>query len=509
MERNDNGVEQIYAAIERSQGTRAITASSVFIGIALGCNLSWVLMFFQSMGLFAGFENSESLLDSTYLISIVSVSITLVCVGVFHRQAKRLLGSGIAHFLIPVLVCGSTLLALGIGLPGMGGLAMMVLCGICTGVTSGLFLMYFGVVLSLLSTRQTVAVTAIGFALSSLLFFVFLFLQPLAATLFCASMPLIAGFILSYGIKTLSLPAKSELDPLPAQELPGDPAERNELKSLTISFTACTLLVGLVNEASRTIYVQAGSFAALDATSYAITQGGVALVVTVGAIALALALVTSRGIKGPEWCYRICIIFLVISVLLLATIFVYPEIPVYLAYAVNVASFQCFSMMMWVLICGLCHRYAQTCIRTFAFIRAGWAIGPCLGILLGRALSSNGLDIQEILPMMIGLVVVLLIVSGFIFTEKELVRALNILPIERRHRFQDKCQAVIERYGLSEREGEIMTLFAKGRNLAHIQEELNVSKSTVSTHRQHIYQKLDVHSAQEMIDLIQSTDAKR
>ena len=50
-------------------------------------------------------------------------------------------------------------------------------------------------------------------------------------------------------------------------------------------------------------------------------------------------------------------------------------------------------------------------------------------------------------------------------------------------------------------------LFAKGRNLAYIQEELHLSKSTVSTHRQHIYQKLDVHSSQEMIYLIQAEKA--
>ncbi len=57
------------------------------------------------------------------------------------------------------------------------------------------------------------------------------------------------------------------------------------------------------------------------------------------------------------------------------------------------------------------------------------------------------------------------------------------------------------------RETEIMTLFAKGRNLAYIQEQLCLSKSTVSTHRQHIYQKLGIHSSQEMIDLIQEEKA--
>ena len=84
--------------------------------------------------------------------------------------------------------------------------------------------------------------------------------------------------------------------------------------------------------------------------------------------------------------------------------------------------------------------------------------------------------------------------------------AMDILPLERRERFQDKCRLIIERYGLSEREGEIMIMFAKGRNLAYIQDELFISKSTVSTHRQHIYKKLGIHSQQELLDLVQAAN---
>ena len=86
---------------------------------------------------------------------------------------------------------------------------------------------------------------------------------------------------------------------------------------------------------------------------------------------------------------------------------------------------------------------------------------------------------------------------------------MNLLPTDRKRRFSDKCLAVAARCGLSERETEIMTLFAKGRTLAYIQAQLCLSKSTVSTHRQHIYQKLGVHSSQEMIDLIQEEKAER
>lgn len=73
-------------------------------------------------------------------------------------------------------------------------------------------------------------------------------------------------------------------------------------------------------------------------------------------------------------------------------------------------------------------------------------------------------------------------------------------------RFTARCDAAAKRFGLTPRETEIMIMFAKGRNLDYIHNELVISKSTVSMHRQHIYRKLGVHSQQEMIDLIERQD---
>ncbi|HXF09461.1 MAG TPA: response regulator transcription factor [Desulfuromonadaceae bacterium] len=50
---------------------------------------------------------------------------------------------------------------------------------------------------------------------------------------------------------------------------------------------------------------------------------------------------------------------------------------------------------------------------------------------------------------------------------------------------------------LSAREQEILGLLAKGYLNKEISDQLNISKSTVSTHVQHIYEKLHVHSRTE------------
>ena len=176
-------------------------------------------------------------------------------------------------------------------------------------------------------------------------------------------------------------------------------------------------------------------------------------------------------------------------------------------YALNSAAFQCYGILAWVLICGACHQYPATSVRVFQFVRAGWTFGPLIGMLIGRfVVNCTPFELAQVFPCAV-LGAVLVMMAAMAFTEHDLAFAVNLLPTDRKRRFIDKCLAVAARCGLSERETEIMTLFAKGRNLAYIQDQLCLSKSTVSTHRQHIYQKLGVHSSQEMIDLIQEEKA--
>ena len=65
------------------------------------------------------------------------------------------------------------------------------------------------------------------------------------------------------------------------------------------------------------------------------------------------------------------------------------------------------------------------------------------------------------------------------------------------------CHAIANRYGLSSREERIMELFASGRTASYIGKELFVSESTVRTYIRRIYQKMDSHSRQDLMDEIE------
>ena len=57
------------------------------------------------------------------------------------------------------------------------------------------------------------------------------------------------------------------------------------------------------------------------------------------------------------------------------------------------------------------------------------------------------------------------------------------------------------RYGLTNREAEILRMLLEGRSRPYIRDTLYVSISTVDTHVRHIYAKVGVHNKQDLIDL--------
>lgn len=78
-------------------------------------------------------------------------------------------------------------------------------------------------------------------------------------------------------------------------------------------------------------------------------------------------------------------------------------------------------------------------------------------------------------------------------------------PLTYTGKFRTACAAIAERYGLTPREAEVMRLVMRGRSGAYVQENLFISKSTFQTHMRNLYKKLDVHTNQELLDLLEAT----
>lgn len=61
-------------------------------------------------------------------------------------------------------------------------------------------------------------------------------------------------------------------------------------------------------------------------------------------------------------------------------------------------------------------------------------------------------------------------------------------------------------FQLSQRELEVLRLLAEGRSAKYVSEELVISFNTARSHIRHIYEKLDVHSKQELISLMRGQE---
>lgn len=67
-----------------------------------------------------------------------------------------------------------------------------------------------------------------------------------------------------------------------------------------------------------------------------------------------------------------------------------------------------------------------------------------------------------------------------------------------------RCRALAMRGGLSPREAEVAELAARGYSAPAIASTLFISENTVKVHMRHIYEKLNIHTKQELIRLVEA-----
>jgi len=133
--------------------------------------------------------------------------------------------------------------------------------------------------------------------------------------------------------------------------------------------------------------------------------------------------------------------------------------------------------------------------------------GMLLGLLSGYAVAllfAKSTTTTALVAMAIGILLLTAVLT--LFSRVECYELLKMGPEARSGEFRRSAwRRVAEVYGLSPREQEVMELLAAGRNSSCIEQQLYISRSTVKTHRRHIYEKTGVGSTQELIDLIEKS----
>lgn len=156
--------------------------------------------------------------------------------------------------------------------------------------------------------------------------------------------------------------------------------------------------------------------------------------------------------------------------------------------------------------------YASMCqadvVRVLGSLCGLQYLGFFVGFGLETLLGSLGVAELAAAPSYAALAAVGILCAAFAFVFPE-KRIDDIFPIPIAMSYaslDEKCAVVARLYGLSPRETEVLTLLARGRNAAHIADELYISRNTVGTHRRNIYRKLGVHDQQELLSLVEKTE---
>lgn len=72
-----------------------------------------------------------------------------------------------------------------------------------------------------------------------------------------------------------------------------------------------------------------------------------------------------------------------------------------------------------------------------------------------------------------------------------------------RIRFDNACEAIVLEAALTPRERDVFYLLALGRSNKQVERALVLSPDTVKTHVRHVYGKLDIHSREELVELVE------
>ena len=284
-----------------------------------------------------------------------------------------------------------------------------------------------------------------------------------------------------------------------ARLLAGDPvppAPPGAARAVRFSWTLLLLpaLVGL----------SAGLLSGVLAARASQATSAVALWMTLAELAVgAFLLASSRALSARYGVSQIYVVGLIFSVagLILASA---DAVPAWVPRVVNDLGFSTFYFFMVVYWGDLARRVGRSVVRTYAVGYASIMIAQVPGLLAGRlaAASPEGSTLALSLA---ALVLAFFVLSLLVFGDSRsaLRRWLTAgEPAETSDAIPEACEAVATRHALSPREREVLSLLARGRTASFIGRSLGIAPDTAKTHMRSIYRKLDVHTQQELIDLI-------
>lgn len=449
---------------------------------------AWVYLMFLGAGTSAITWDGSPVPPLMFILSTI-----FLCATLFVSAARPLTVARLAHdpwFITvgPTLSAAGTLFVASSCLDPALSMPMLVAGSVTTGVGSGIIDLCYGELYSSVDERKTPFEIPLSFLLAALAFPLVSALPDVVSCIVCTALPVASGIALAHE----TLQNEEESGQAASPERP-----KINIAVYTTKIGVCACLVGLADGVVRSIFVNGASIAFnIDLFSVPLPVSNALTLVVIYACVL---LTRNRELR---FVYRSVMFIMAVFFMLLPVFTGYSHVEGCLA----LTGYGTFNALIWIIIAGIAHRYRFSSAVVFGI---GWGM-VSMGTLLGHGAGTLLQEFAPFTPQALSLIALLATVGillsyMFVFSESDLAKLAKTDESENAHRrrFYERCEEVAKAYALTPKETEVMTLYAKGRTSKHIQEELFISRGTVTTHLRHIYQKLGVHDKQELLDLIE------
>lgn len=163
-------------------------------------------------------------------------------------------------------------------------------------------------------------------------------------------------------------------------------------------------------------------------------------------------------------------------------------------------------IVIMVVLSNLAYQYGFNAVWLFGIERAVRLVSVQAGLTATEVLPASSLSYLVLCAVV---AVAVVTATLFFLSEKQLttpwgavLKSFRGQSCDNRSRIGVKCDELSDKFGLTLRESEILTLIVQGKKQGQVARDLYIAPSTVKTHIKHLYQKLDVHSRSELSELV-------
>lgn len=467
--------------------------SLVYLGLAFW--FAWPRLALPTItNITIAWESVDAGMAYSFRMRLITTVVLIICIFAFALFEKHLgrLPESLAFLCVggAFAACGTALLFLSLYYAPTA--ALFDSASIIIGIGRSILLLRCMLLFGGLAPQRVLLMTAIAFCLASTMEILFRVLPVEAGIVGLCLFPLIS--MLFFALSNIPIEGGQERKILPNRVENIKPFGSFWRFAFTIFF------VSLAAQSVVYFYSQ-----------YASAQTSV-LSVEIVIIGVTLLLITYAIIFPSSYNFNnIYYPTILVIMLMLALLFVSPEGDAW-PLMVSRAALQIFGLLIWCLLSYIAYQSKLSPIKVFGFGYGLHLLGGILGYAVGYELSFDfSSDGVNFLFICLILAIIVLAISIAIYpprTMKDLLLAIpdddfeNPNQVEKTGAWEQVCNQVAEKGNLTSREREVMTLLAKGRGSNYISETLGVSLSTIYTHTRSIYRKLDVHSREELMDVI-------